>query len=756
MYVAKWIVVVLMLLARPAFAGGGLDVKDWLSRPGVKLLAVEFYATWCSPCKEAVPKWKALHEKYRHQGLRLVVVSVQDPDGSCVNPGWNPDDVVCDAEGHLADAWALGGKLPAAFLWSWRGPLLVRKGHVEEVESQVKAELARLPRVTLDEDMDSSVRQMVRTELARTGKVEVIAGKEEEQALEDIRQTSRDLQFADLSSCKMGQRLAANSLLKSSFVKAGDGKRLLVQLFSAETGCLNASAGVYWNEEMPDMSIAEVVAELVNNLRATVDLPGGTAPRTIEERSFAQKSESWSMDVQAGVLVNFESDPAGAIVMVDGRLQCQTTPCSKTLSMGRHTVEMQKESYVPGKTSVSVRQGIPPVNVKLTPDFGWLSVTSLPSGLPVLVDGQKIATTPLSKHQISTGPHRVLVSDASYYDQGKQVQISRGESEVVEVTLQGREGGLVVHARDEQGNDLAAEVWLDEAKIGTTPLAQQVLIGQYKLRVVQNGRQAEQAVDVKEKQVAEIQAVLRRLSEFDAVLASPSEELVYVPIGRYLLTSSKRESKKTVRPFCIDRLEVSFNEYQECVDEEQCDSIQWSACLQLHESNGKKSRGTVTSRPLWHDDDHPVICVAPSEAEKYCRFKGGYLPSSAEWEAAARGRKGLQFPWGNDFPTSDLANGCANECEFSWGQKARYSDEFAYTAPVGSCPSGKSAFGVEDMSGNVWEWALLRAATPVARGGAWNSHTKDLTCSQEYANIDRETRWNSIGFRCAYPVQKCE
>ena len=56
----------------------------------------------------------------------------------------------------------------------------------------------------------------------------------------------------------------------------------------------------------------------------------------------------------------------------------------------------------------------------------------------------------------------------------------------------------------------------------------------------------------------------------------------------------------------------------------------------------------------------------------------------------------------------------------------------------------------------VWEWALLRAATPVARGAAWNSHTKDLTCSQEYANIDRETRWNSIGFRCAYPVQKCE
>jgi thiol-disulfide isomerase/thioredoxin len=63
-----------MLLARPAFAGESLDVRDWLSRPGVKLLTVEFYASWCGPCKKAVPQWKALHEKYRDQGLQLVVV----------------------------------------------------------------------------------------------------------------------------------------------------------------------------------------------------------------------------------------------------------------------------------------------------------------------------------------------------------------------------------------------------------------------------------------------------------------------------------------------------------------------------------------------------------------------------------------------------------------------------------------------------------------------------------------------------------
>jgi len=114
-------------------AGDGLDVRAWLQRPGVRLLAVEFYATWCKPCMKAVPRWRELHERYRDQGLRLVVVATRDPSGQCVNPGWNPDDIICDTEGNLANAMRVGDALPAAFLWSWRGHLLVRRGHVSEV-----------------------------------------------------------------------------------------------------------------------------------------------------------------------------------------------------------------------------------------------------------------------------------------------------------------------------------------------------------------------------------------------------------------------------------------------------------------------------------------------------------------------------------------------------------------------------------------------------------------------------------------------
>jgi len=47
---------------------------------------------------EAVPRWKALHERYRGKGLRLIVVNTQDPEGQCMNPGWNPDEMVCDPD----------------------------------------------------------------------------------------------------------------------------------------------------------------------------------------------------------------------------------------------------------------------------------------------------------------------------------------------------------------------------------------------------------------------------------------------------------------------------------------------------------------------------------------------------------------------------------------------------------------------------------------------------------------------------------
>ena len=169
-----------------ARAGEGLDVQDWLSRNGVRLVAVEFYATWCKPCMEAMPRWKKLKEKYGPQGFRVIVVNTQDPDGGCRALPFVPDETVCDLEGNVADAFKLQGKLPSAYLWNWQGNLLVSKGHIDEVEKAVDGYLKDAPRVVVEggDGVGPEVVAAMRDRLTEEGKVLVLAGKAEKAALD--------------------------------------------------------------------------------------------------------------------------------------------------------------------------------------------------------------------------------------------------------------------------------------------------------------------------------------------------------------------------------------------------------------------------------------------------------------------------------------------------------------------------------------------------------------------------------------------
>ena len=115
-------------------------------------------------------------------------------------------------------------------------------------------------------------------------------------------------------------------------------------------------------------------------------------------------------------------------------------------------------------------------------------------------------------------------------------------------------------------------------------------------------------------------------------------------------------------------------------------------------------------------DTHPVMWVSWHEALAYCdwlterlqAWEGTpeplatllreerwrvTLPSEAEWEKAARGTDGRIFPWGNDADP----------------ERANYSDTgIGATSAVGCFPGGASPYGVEDLSGNVWEWCRTK------------------------------------------------
>ena len=517
----------LALSPSAATAEGRLDIRSWIDRPGVKVVAVEFYATWCKPCMASVPRWKALHEKYRDDGFRLIVINTLDPGGGCSQVPWNPDHRICDDDGFVGTSFGVGGNLPAAFLWSWQGDLLVKKGHIDTVEQEVERYLRKNPRVSVealgaDGQTDDALEAMVRAEIQMSGKFDVVVGKEERRKLAELRKASHAMAARQDQHCKVGATMSANSMLSAKVLGKGTNQKLALSLNSAETGCLLATNWAGFNTKRPSQSVREAVVGLIDKLRKPPEHPkggrfgGASAPTPstteVKEGSIGGDEAEWDPSGAAASqsVVKLRSNPPGAVVFVDGRLFCKSTPCSKAMDIGRHNIDMQLSEYMPKREVVDIK-GSESLVWDLLADFALVKVETTPPNIPVSVDGRERKPGELASLKLAEGPHEFIVEGRCFYKAGERVVVKRGETRTVTIAPKARPSGIKVSAVDDKGNDLAAKVFVDGKLLeGETPRVFPVPVCSQKVRVEAAGLGVfETALNLEEKQVQPVNAILK-------------------------------------------------------------------------------------------------------------------------------------------------------------------------------------------------------------------------------------------------------
>lgn len=222
----------------------------------------------------------------------------------------------------------------------------------------------------------------------------------------------------------------------------------------------------------------------------------------------------------------------------------------------------------------------------------------------------------------------------------------------------------------------------------------------------------------------------------------PDIDWVEVPVGEF----SYQDGEHLYLPtYQMGRYPVTNAQFQTFVQAGGYDTAKWWEGL-------KKPDSLPSHR--WREGNRPVENVNWYESMAFCRWLSAQksqkirLPTEQEWEKAARGMNGREYPWGNEFEVEYL------NAEHQLGE----------TSAVGIYPQGKSPYGLMDMSGNVWEWCLNKYEEPqmisadisdrnrVVRGGSWGNHSENCRSALRYKRLPHLRNLDQ-GFRllCCVP-----
>ncbi len=208
--------------------------------------------------------------------------------------------------------------------------------------------------------------------------------------------------------------------------------------------------------------------------------------------------------------------------------------------------------------------------------------------------------------------------------------------------------------------------------------------------------------------------------------------------------------------FLMDRTEVSVEAFEQFTRAAWVDDSVWSEQGRTwRDSNGRGAGREM--RQAGRDGTHPVVAVSWYEADAYCRWVGGRLPTEAEWERAACDGGPGPFPWGNTEPDG-----------VRWSTKTIQMG----VARVDTAPVGEDRYptpsGLRHMVGNVWEWTAdwyhrdayntgstknpqgpAEGKWKTISGGSFSNLPSYSTCTHREPASPSDVRL-TLGFRCAY------
>ena len=218
----------------------------------------------------------------------------------------------------------------------------------------------------------------------------------------------------------------------------------------------------------------------------------------------------------------------------------------------------------------------------------------------------------------------------------------------------------------------------------------------------------------------------------------PESNAVFIEGGKFYMGTD--HIKCDANPMHI----VNVNSFY--IDRYAVTNIQFANLVRI---TNYKSEGNWQEYFTEGKEYYPVVGVTYNDALFYAKKSGKRLPTESEWEKAARGDRGILYPWGNEWDPVKLNS---NENNNSGG-----------ITPVDNYPGGASPYGVMDILGNIWEWTAdyyekypYQGPYPVRdkdkaiaiKGGDWTNKLKQIGIAIRMKLLPGEFA-GTVGFRCA-------